>query len=73
MISNHFPFTYGRSHAWLILFVIYQQLQDRVLQPLLYRSAVKIHPVVAIISILFQRGEFDALAVGKKPEELAVG
>jgi predicted PurR-regulated permease PerM len=38
--------------AWLILFVIYQQLQDRVLQPLLYRSAVKIHPAVAIISIL---------------------
>jgi predicted PurR-regulated permease PerM len=38
--------------AWAILFVIYQQLQDRVIQPLLYHSAVKIHPAVAIIAIL---------------------
>jgi predicted PurR-regulated permease PerM len=38
--------------AWAILFVIYQQLQDRVIQPLLYHSAVKIHPAVAILSIL---------------------
>jgi predicted PurR-regulated permease PerM len=38
--------------AWAILFVIYQQLQDRVIQPLLYHSAVRIHPAVAILSIL---------------------
>jgi predicted PurR-regulated permease PerM len=38
--------------AWAILFVVYQQVQDRVIQPLLYRSAVKIHPVVAIVAIL---------------------
>jgi predicted PurR-regulated permease PerM len=37
---------------WGILFVIYQQLQDRVIQPLLYHSAVRIHPAIAIISIL---------------------
>jgi predicted PurR-regulated permease PerM len=37
---------------WGILFVIYQQLQDRVIQPLLYHSAVQIHPAVAIIAIL---------------------
>ena len=38
--------------AWAILFVIYQQVQDRVIQPLLYHSAVRIHPAVAIIAIL---------------------
>ncbi len=38
--------------AWAILFVIYQQVQDRVIQPLLYHSAVQIHPAVAIIAIL---------------------
>jgi predicted PurR-regulated permease PerM len=38
--------------VWAILFVIYQQLQDRVIQPLLYHSAVRIHPAVAIIAIL---------------------
>jgi predicted PurR-regulated permease PerM len=37
---------------WAVLFVIYQQLQDRVIQPLLYHSAVKIHPAVAIVAIL---------------------
>jgi predicted PurR-regulated permease PerM len=37
---------------WAVLFVIYQQLQDRVIQPLLYHSAVRIHPAVAIIAIL---------------------
>jgi predicted PurR-regulated permease PerM len=37
---------------WLVLFVVYQQVQDRVIQPLLYRSAVQIHPAVAIVSIL---------------------
>ena len=37
---------------WAVLFVVYQQLQDRVIQPLLYHRAVKIHPVVAIVAIL---------------------
>jgi predicted PurR-regulated permease PerM len=37
---------------WAVLFVVYQQLQDRVIQPLLYRSAVKIHPAIGILSIL---------------------
>jgi predicted PurR-regulated permease PerM len=37
---------------WAVLFVIYQQLQDRVIQPLLYHRAVQIHPVVAIVAIL---------------------
>jgi predicted PurR-regulated permease PerM len=37
---------------WAVLFVIYQQLQDRVIQPLLYHRAVRIHPVVAIVAIL---------------------
>src|SRR6266540_544135 len=38
--------------AWLVLFLVYQQIQDRVIQPLLYKSAVQVHPAVAIISIL---------------------
>jgi predicted PurR-regulated permease PerM len=38
--------------VWLILFLVYQQVQDRLIQPLLYRSAVRVHPVVAIVAIL---------------------
>jgi predicted PurR-regulated permease PerM len=37
---------------WAILFIVYQQLQDRVIQPLLYHNAVQIHPAVAIVAIL---------------------
>jgi predicted PurR-regulated permease PerM len=35
-----------------VFFLIYQQLQDRVIQPLMYKNAVKIHPVIAIVAIL---------------------
>jgi predicted PurR-regulated permease PerM len=38
--------------AWLVLFLVYQQVQDRVIQPLLYKNAVQIHPAVAIVAIL---------------------
>ena len=38
--------------VWGVFFLIYQQLQDRVIQPLLYKNAVQIHPVIAIIAIL---------------------
>ncbi len=38
--------------AWIVLFLVYQQLQDRVIQPLLYKNAVRVHPAVAIVAIL---------------------
>lgn len=38
--------------VWAVLFVVYQQVQDRVIQPLLYKNAVQVHPAVAIIAIL---------------------
>ncbi len=38
--------------VWGALFLVYQQLQDRVIQPIFYRSAVRIHPVVAIVVVL---------------------
>jgi predicted PurR-regulated permease PerM len=37
---------------WGIFFLVYQQLQDRVIQPLMYKNAVQVHPVVAIVAIL---------------------
>jgi predicted PurR-regulated permease PerM len=38
--------------VWGIAFVVYQQVQDRVIQPLFYRHAVQIHPAVAIVVVL---------------------
>jgi predicted PurR-regulated permease PerM len=45
----------GPSDAiiWLIVFLIYQQLQDRVIQPLLYRGgALRVNPAVAIVAVI---------------------
>jgi predicted PurR-regulated permease PerM len=38
---------------WLGIFIAYQQLQDRVIQPIMYRGgALKVNPVVAIVAVL---------------------
>jgi predicted PurR-regulated permease PerM len=37
---------------WVILFLVYQQLQDRVIQPIFYKSAVRIQPAVAVLVVL---------------------
>jgi predicted PurR-regulated permease PerM len=43
----------GDAIIWLILFLVYQQLQDRVIQPLLYRGgALKVNPAVAIVAVI---------------------
>lgn len=38
--------------VWLVAFLAYQQLQDRVVQPMLYGRAVRINPLVAILVLL---------------------
>jgi predicted PurR-regulated permease PerM len=43
----------GDAIVWLALFLVYQQLQDRVIQPLLYKGgALKVNPAVAIIAVI---------------------
>ena len=43
----------GDAVVWLILFLVYQQLQDRVIQPLLYKGgALKVNPAVAIVAVI---------------------
>jgi predicted PurR-regulated permease PerM len=38
---------------WVAIFLAYQQLQDRVIQPIMYRGgALKVNPVVAIVAVL---------------------
>jgi predicted PurR-regulated permease PerM len=38
--------------VWVIAFLIYQQIQDRVVQPLLYGRVVQVNPLVAILALL---------------------
>ena len=42
----------GTFLIWIALFIVYQQVQDRVIQPIFYKNAVKIHPAVAVIAVL---------------------
>ena len=46
--------------VWILAFVAYQQIQDRVVQPLLYGRAVKVNPLIAILVAL--RGRPDRRA-----------
>jgi predicted PurR-regulated permease PerM len=43
----------GDAIVWLAIFLVYQQLQDRIIQPLLYKGgALKVNPAVAIIAVI---------------------
>jgi predicted PurR-regulated permease PerM len=43
----------GDAIIWLVLFLVYQQAQDRVIQPLLYKGgALKVNPAVAIVAVI---------------------
>jgi predicted PurR-regulated permease PerM len=43
----------GDAILWLALFLVYQQAQDRIIQPLLYKGgALKVNPAVAIIAVI---------------------
>jgi predicted PurR-regulated permease PerM len=43
----------GDAILWLVLFLVYQQAQDRIIQPLLYKGgALKVNPAVAIVAVI---------------------
>ena len=43
----------GDAIVWLAIFLVYQQLQDRIIQPMLYKGgALKVNPAVAIVAVI---------------------
>jgi predicted PurR-regulated permease PerM len=38
--------------VWAVLFIVYQQVQDRVIQPIFYKRAVQVPPAIAIVVVL---------------------
>jgi predicted PurR-regulated permease PerM len=43
----------GDAIVWAVLFLTYQQLQDRVIQPLMYKGgALRVNPAVAIVAVI---------------------
>lgn len=48
-LFNNFPTS---TIAWVIFFVIYQQVENNVLQPVVYRRTVNVAPLAVIVAIL---------------------
>src|SRR5207244_1068215 len=38
--------------VWLVVFVVYQQVENNVLQPIVYRRTVDVPPLVVIVAVL---------------------
>ena len=42
----------GKLIAWIIYLVVYQQIENNVIQPVVYRRTVAIHPLIVIVAVL---------------------
>ena len=42
----------GKLIAWVIYLIVYQQVENNVLQPVIYRRTVAIHPLIVIVAVL---------------------
>src|SRR4051812_28295081 len=42
----------GKLIAWGIFLVVYQQVENNVIQPVVYRRTVAIHPLIVIVAVL---------------------
>jgi predicted PurR-regulated permease PerM len=42
----------GKLIAWLIFLVVYQQVENNLIQPVVYRRTVQIHPLIVIVAVL---------------------
>lgn len=42
----------GKLIAWVIFLVVYQQLENNLIQPVVYKRTVQIHPLIVIVAIL---------------------
>jgi predicted PurR-regulated permease PerM len=38
--------------VWVVVFVLYQQVENNVIQPVVYRRTVNVHPLIVIVAIL---------------------
>jgi predicted PurR-regulated permease PerM len=48
-LFNDFPTS---TIVWTLVFILYQQIENNVIQPIVYRRTVDVHPLVVIVSIL---------------------
>jgi predicted PurR-regulated permease PerM len=48
-LFNDFPTS---SIVWVVVLIVYQQIENNVIQPAVYRRTVAVHPLIVIIAIL---------------------
>jgi predicted PurR-regulated permease PerM len=42
----------GKLIAWIVFLVVYQQVENNLIQPVVYRRTVAIHPLIVIVAVL---------------------
>jgi predicted PurR-regulated permease PerM len=42
----------GKLIAWVVYVIVYQQVENNVIQPVVYRRTVQIHPLIVIVAVL---------------------
>jgi predicted PurR-regulated permease PerM len=42
----------GKLIVWVIYLVVYQQVENNVIQPVVYKKTVAIHPLIVIVAVL---------------------
>jgi predicted PurR-regulated permease PerM len=57
-LFNDFP---GDTIAWAIWAIVYQQLENHLIQPQIQRRTVNVHPFVVVVSVLFGASLFGVL------------
>ena len=47
--------------VWAIYFIVYQQIENNVLQPVIYRRTVALHPLVVLVAVLIGGSQLGVL------------
>jgi predicted PurR-regulated permease PerM len=47
--------------VWGVYFIVYQQIENNVLQPIIYRRTVSVHPLVVLIAVLIGGSQLGVL------------
>jgi predicted PurR-regulated permease PerM len=55
---SHFP---TALIVWGVYFIVYQQIENNVLQPVIYRRTVALHPLVVLVAVLIGGSQLGVL------------
>jgi predicted PurR-regulated permease PerM len=47
--------------VWTIYFIVYQQVENNLLQPVIYRRTVALHPLIVLVAVLIGGSQLGVL------------